>query len=220
VAQTNQRERFKLVASAVSKLESHELPRILTEPFVMHRVRARLLQAYFSSIASEVYLPDLVALPPTTLRRRLLLNLMQTLPNVATIYQDSEFLLELVPFASLADALQLPSKMASNRLQAIQKNLRRDVESIPPSKLLLGAISPQALVDVVTENFPYHSKAARSLLSFKGIGEHANCSITQTLASIPIEEWPSVLHAAGVEEAESLDRILQVRTCCESHIKC
>ena len=51
-------------------------------------MRARLLQAYFSSVASEVYLPDLVALPPISLRRRLLVNLMQALPDVAMIFQD------------------------------------------------------------------------------------------------------------------------------------
>ena len=54
----------------------------------MHRVRARLLQAHFSSVASEVYLPDLVALPPISLRRRLLVNLMQALPDVATIFLE------------------------------------------------------------------------------------------------------------------------------------
>ena len=176
----------------------------------MHRVRARLLQAYFSSVASEVYLPDLVALPPISLRRRLLVNLMQALPDVATIFQDSECLLELIPFASLADALQLPSKKAAKRLGTIQKNLRRDVQTIPTSKRLLGKITSQTLVDVVTENFPLHSKAARSLLSFKGAGEHANCSITQILASTSSEEWPAILRAAGIEDAESADRIAQV----------
>ena len=198
------------MASAVSKLESCEMPHILTEPFVMHRVRARLLQAYFSSVASEVYLPDLVALPPISLRRRLLVNLMQALPDVATIFQDSESLLELIPFASLADALQLPSKEAAKRLGSIQKNLRRDVQTIPTSKRLLGKITSQTLVDVVTENFPFHSKAARSLLSFKGVGEHANCSITQILAATSSEEWPAILRAAGIEDAESADRIAQV----------
>ena len=116
----------------------------------MHRVCARLLQAYFSSVASEVYLPDFVALPPISLRRRLLVNLMQALPDVATIFQDSESLLELIPFASLADALQLPSKEAAKRLGSIQKNLRRDVQSISMSKRFLGKITSQTLVDVVT----------------------------------------------------------------------
>jgi hypothetical protein len=40
---------------AVTKLESCELPHILTEPFILHRIRARLLQAYFTSAASEMY---------------------------------------------------------------------------------------------------------------------------------------------------------------------
>ena len=205
------------MASAISKLEASELPHILTEPFIMHRVRARLLQAYFSSVASEVYLPDLVALPPVSLRRRLLVNLIQKLPNSATIFQDAAFLLELVPFASLADALQLPSKEATARLRSIHKNLCRDVQSIPPSKALLGCITSQTLVDVVTENFPFHSKAARLLLSFKGVGEHANCSITQTLASMPNEEWPAILIGAGVAEAESRDRISQVELLCNAY---
>lgn len=213
VALSNPRERFKLMASAISKVESCESPHVVTQPYVMHRLRARLLHAYFTSVASEVYLPDLLALPPILLRRRLVANLIQTLPDIATIYQDSEMLLELVPFASLADALQLPSVEACRRLQSIQKNLRRDVQSIPPSKLLLGIITSQTLVDSVTENFPFHSKAARLLLSFKGVGEHADCSITQTLALAAREDWPAILHTAGIEETESAERISQVTLC-------
>jgi len=132
VAQSNPRERFKLMSSAISKLEGCELPHLLTEPFVMHRIRARLLQAFFTNAASEVYLPDLLALTPVSLRRRLFANLIQALPNIATIFQDSESLLELVPFASLADVLQLPSKDAGKRLQAIQKNLQRDTPKPQP----------------------------------------------------------------------------------------
>ena len=78
------------------------------------------------------------------------MNLMQALPDVATIFQDSESLLELIPFASLADALQLPFKEAAKRLGTIQKHLRRDVQTIPNSKRLLGKITSQTLVDVVT----------------------------------------------------------------------
>jgi hypothetical protein len=204
------------MSSAISKLEGCELPHLLTEPFVMHRIRARLLQAFFTNAASEVYLPDLLALTPVSLRRRLFANLIQALPNIATIFQDSESLLELVPFASLADVLQLPSKEAGKRLEAIQNHLQREVQSVPASKLSLVTISTQALVDLVTEYFPFHSKAARSLLSFKAIGDHAGWSITQILASSSREEWPTILNAAGIEAGECLDRIVQVkRECCD-----
>jgi len=198
------------MSSAISKLEGCELPHLLTEPFVMHRIRARLLQAFFTNAASEVYLPDLLALTPVSLRRRLFANLIQVLPNIATIFQDSESLLELVPFASLADVLQLPSKDAGKRLQAIQKNLQREVQSVPSSTRLLGTITAQALVDLVTECFPFHSKAARSLLSFKAVGEHEGCSITQVLALSCCEEWPMILNAAGIEAGDCTDRIAQV----------
>lgn len=204
------------MASAVTKLESCELPHTLTEPFIMHRVRARLLQAYFTSAASDMYLPDLVALPPISLRRRIFANLIQALPNVATVFRYSQSLLELIPFASLADVLQLPSKEAGRRLEAIQKHLQREVQSVPASKLSLMTISTQALVDLVTEYFPFHSKAARSLLSFKAVGDHAGWSITQILASSSREEWPTILNAAGIEAGECLDRIVQVkRECCD-----
>lgn len=203
------------MALAITKLESCELPHILTEPFIMHRVRARLLQAYFTSAASDMYLPDLVALPPISLRRRIFANLIQALPNVGTVFRDSQSLLELIPFASLADVLLLPSKEVGRRLEAIQKHLQREVQAVPASKLSLVTISVQALVDLVTEYFPFHSKAARSLLSFKAEGDHAGWSITQILASSSREEWPTILNAAGIEAGECLDRIVQVkRECC------
>lgn len=193
----------------------------------MHRVRARLLQAYFTSAASDMYampsvtlvllcdtlsryLPDLVALPPISLRRRIFAGLIQVLPNVATALDDAQLLLELVPFASLADALQLSAKEASRRLHAMHKHLQREAQSVPSSPQLLGSITTQMLVDVTTEYFPYHSRAARSLLSFKGTGEHSGCSITQLLSMTPRKEWPTILSAAGIEAGECLDRIVQV----------
>jgi hypothetical protein len=209
VAQTNPRERFKLTSAAVAKLETAEYGHTFTEAFIMHRVRARLLQTYFTSIASEMYIPDLIALPPISLRRRVFANLVQALPNVATVFQDAQALLELVPFASLADALQLPSQEAAKRLKAIHQHLLREVQSVPSSQLDLGSISTQTLVDLVTEYFPFHSKAARSLLSFKGTGEFDGCSITQVLALNLREEWPLFLQAAGID-GECLDRIIQV----------
>ena len=209
VAQTNPRERFKLTSAAVAKLETTEQAHTLTEPYIMHRVRARLLQAYFTSVASEMYIPDLVALPPVSLRRRVFASLVQALPNVATVLQDAHALLELVPFASLADFLQLPSQEAGKRLKAIHQHLLREVQSVPSTQLVLGAVSAQTLVDFVTEYFPLHSKTARSLLSFTGAGEFAGCCITQVLALNSSEEWPLVLRAAGIE-GECLDRIIQV----------
>jgi len=209
VAQTNPRERFKLASAAVARLETADEAHSLSEPCIMHRVRARLLQAYFTSVASEMYIPDLIALPPISLRRRVFSSLVQTLPNVATVFQDAQALLELVPFASLADALQLPSQEAAKRLKAIHQHLLREVQSVPSSQLLLGAAPAQTLVDVVTEYFPLHSKTARSLLSFQGAGEFAGCCITQVLSLSSREEWPMVLRAAGIE-GECLDRIIQV----------
>jgi hypothetical protein len=209
VARTNPRERFKLTSAAVANVETAEQAHSLTEPYVMHRVRARLLQAYFTSLASEMYIPDLVALPPILLRRRVFANLVQALPNVATVFEDAQALLEFVPFASLADALQRPSREAAKRLIAIHQHLLRDAQSVPPSPLLLGAIPAQTLVDVVTECFPLHSKTARSLLSFKGAGELTGCCITQVLSLTSREEWPLVLRAAGIK-GECLDRIIQV----------
>ena len=141
VAQTNLRERFKLASAAVARLETADEAHSLTEPCIMHRVRARLLQAYFTSVASEMYIPDLIALPPISLRRRVFSSLVQTLPNVATVFQDAQALLELVPFASLADALQLPSQEAAKRLKAILQHLRREVQSVPSSQLLISITS-------------------------------------------------------------------------------
>jgi hypothetical protein len=209
VAKTNPRERFQLTSAAVAKFETAQQAYTITEPFIMHRVRARLLQAYFTSIASEMYIPDLVTLPPISLRRLVFANLVQALPKVATVFQDAQALLELVPFASLADALQLPSQEAAKRLKAIHQHLLREPMSVPSSQLVLGSISAQTLVDVVTEYFPFHSKTARSLLSFKGAEEFDGCSITQVLALNLREEWPLFLQAAGIK-GECLDRIIQV----------
>jgi hypothetical protein len=156
-----------------------------------------------------MYIPELVTLPPISLRRRVFANLVQALPSVATVFQDAQALLELVPFASLADALQLPSQEAAKRLKAIHQHLLREPQSVASSQLVLGSISAQTLVDVVTEYFPFHSKTARSLLSFKGTAEFDGCSITQVLALSLREEWPLFLRAAGIE-GECLDRIIQV----------
>ena len=140
----------------------------------------------------------------------MLVNLIQALPNVASVFDDAQSLLELVSFASLADALQFPVKEASRRLQAIKKHLQREEQSVPSSTQLLGTISAQMLVNVITEHFPLHSKVARSLLTFKAVGEHEGCSITQLLSLAPHQEWPMILNAAGIEAGECLDRIMQV----------
>ena len=211
VAQTNSRERFKLTVAALEKLETAEQPYNSTEPFIMHRVRARFLQTYFTSVASEMYVPDLVTLPPISLRRRIFANLVQVLPNVATVSQDAQALLDLIPFASLADVLQLPSQEAAKRLKSIYQHLLREglVKSVPSSQLDLGSIPPQTLVDFITEYYPSHSKTAQLLLSFKGTGEFRGCSITQVLALKSRQEYHSVFRAAGIE-GECLDRFVQV----------
>jgi hypothetical protein len=177
----------------------------------MHRIRARLLQTYFTSVASEMFIPDLVTLPPISLRRRIFANLVQVLPNVAAVYQDAQALLELIPLASLGDILQLPSQEATKRIKSIYQHFLREglVKTVPSSQLDLGSIPAQILVDFITEYHPSHSKTARSLLSFKGTGEFLGCSITQVLALKSLQEYHLVFRAARIEE-ECLDRFVQV----------
>ena len=121
-AQTNPRERFKLMSQAVSHVERCEQPHVAIEPFVVHRIRARILQTFFADVASELYIPDLAALPPIILRRRLIANLIPLLPHAfpdaeSPVYLPEELLLELFPIASLVEILQLPLKQAAMRLQ-------------------------------------------------------------------------------------------------------
>jgi hypothetical protein len=116
-AETNPRERFALTSQAVSNVERCEQPHVTTEPFIMHRIRAHFLQMFFADVASELYIPDLAALPPIILRRRLIANLMQVLPKTAILFAES--LLELFPIASLVEVLQLPFTSAVGRLRLL-----------------------------------------------------------------------------------------------------